>query len=155
MLLFQKYASTVRDLESKLHTGNSFRNAVSKEDHESLMRSHEGQTKEVKILRKSVDEMELRLDTQKQTLVARDESIRKLLEMLQSKGVAADKIEESQRELEKCRVQKVEDSLQLEEFRRNMKVKNNDVSELKDVSKTTGRFFVMLYELKASDAVNL
>lgn len=32
-------------------------------------------------------ELELRIETQKQTLQARDESIKKLLEMLQSKGV--------------------------------------------------------------------
>ena len=42
--------------------------------------------KEVLILRKTVEEMELRIETQKQTLAARDESIKKLLEMLQSKG---------------------------------------------------------------------
>ena len=31
-------------------------------------------------------ELEMRIDTQKQTLSARDESIKKLLEMLQTKG---------------------------------------------------------------------
>lgn len=34
-----------------------------------------------------MEEMELRMETQKQTLGARDESIKKLLEMLQSKGL--------------------------------------------------------------------
>ena len=33
-----------------------------------------------------LQELETRIDTQKQTLQARDESIKKLLEMLQSKG---------------------------------------------------------------------
>lgn len=32
-------------------------------------------------------ELELRIETQKQTLQARDESIKKLLEMLQNKGM--------------------------------------------------------------------
>lgn len=32
-------------------------------------------------------ELEIRVETQKQTLAARDESIKKLLEMLQNKGV--------------------------------------------------------------------
>lgn len=32
-------------------------------------------------------ELELRIDTQKQTLQSRDESIKKLLDMLQNKGV--------------------------------------------------------------------
>ena len=35
---------------------------------------------------KSSQELEMRIDTQKQTLTARDESIKKLLEMLQNKG---------------------------------------------------------------------
>lgn len=34
-----------------------------------------------------VQELELRIETQKQTLAARDESIKKLLEMLQNKGM--------------------------------------------------------------------
>ncbi|KAM9040712.1 ELKS/Rab6-interacting/CAST family member 1-like isoform 2-T3 [Megaptera novaeangliae] len=38
--------------------------------------------------------MELRIETQKQTLNARDESIKKLLEMLQSKGLSAKATEE-------------------------------------------------------------
>ena len=33
-----------------------------------------------------IQELEMRIDTQKQTLTARDESIKKLLEMLQTKG---------------------------------------------------------------------
>jgi len=61
--------------------------AVSKTEYESLKRNHDDQTKEVKILRKTVDEMEIRHETQKQTLLARDESIKKLLEMLQSKNL--------------------------------------------------------------------
>ena len=36
-----------------------------------------------------LQELETRIDTQKQTLQARDESIKKLLEMLQSKGEGA------------------------------------------------------------------
>lgn len=39
------------------------------------------------MLTKPHQELELRLETQKQTLNARDESIKKLLEMLQNKGM--------------------------------------------------------------------
>lgn len=38
--------------------------------------------------------MELRIETQKQTLNARDESIKKLLEMLQSKGLLSKSLED-------------------------------------------------------------
>ena len=38
------------------------------------------------VIKHPVKELEMRIDTQKQTLSARDESIKKLLEMLQTKG---------------------------------------------------------------------
>ncbi|XP_037392181.1 ERC protein 2 [Pygocentrus nattereri] len=52
-----------------------------------LQGEHERQAKELFLLRKTLEEMELRIETQKQTLSARDESIKKLLEMLQNKGL--------------------------------------------------------------------
>jgi hypothetical protein len=39
-----------------------------------------------------MQELEMRIDTQKQTLNARDESIKKLLEMLQNKGEGQQRI---------------------------------------------------------------
>uniref|UniRef100_A0A674NRM7 ELKS/RAB6-interacting/CAST family member 1 n=1 Tax=Takifugu rubripes TaxID=31033 RepID=A0A674NRM7_TAKRU len=56
--------------------------------------SYERQVKELFLLRKTLEEMELRIDTQKHTLTARDESIKKLLEMLQSKGLSSRAAEE-------------------------------------------------------------
>ncbi|XP_034718897.1 ELKS/Rab6-interacting/CAST family member 1-like isoform X12 [Etheostoma cragini] len=64
---------------------------------ENFLRLHseyERQMKELFLLRKTVEEMELRIDTQKHTLNARDESIKKLLEMLQSKGLSSRATEE-------------------------------------------------------------
>ncbi|XP_041636855.1 ELKS/Rab6-interacting/CAST family member 1-like isoform X2 [Cheilinus undulatus] len=64
---------------------------------ENFLRLHgeyERQVKELFLLRKTLEEMELRIDTQKHTLNARDESIKKLLEMLQSKGLSARQTEE-------------------------------------------------------------
>ncbi|XP_077400480.1 ELKS/Rab6-interacting/CAST family member 1-like isoform X2 [Vanacampus margaritifer] len=59
-----------------------------------LHSEYERQVKELFLLRKTVEEMELRIDTQKHTLNARDESIKKLLEMLQSKGLSSRAAEE-------------------------------------------------------------
>ncbi|XP_077123159.1 ELKS/Rab6-interacting/CAST family member 1 isoform X7 [Ranitomeya variabilis] len=59
-----------------------------------LHSEHERQAKELFLLRKTLEEMELRIETQKQTLNARDESIKKLLEMLQSKGVSSKVMDE-------------------------------------------------------------
>uniref|UniRef100_A0A672JN38 ELKS/Rab6-interacting/CAST family member 1-like n=1 Tax=Salarias fasciatus TaxID=181472 RepID=A0A672JN38_SALFA len=64
---------------------------------ENFLRLHgeyERQVKELFLLRKTVEEMEMRIDTQKHTLTARDESIKKLLEMLQSKGLSSRATEE-------------------------------------------------------------
>ncbi|KAM8751679.1 ELKS/Rab6-interacting/CAST family member 1 isoform X5 [Sparus aurata] len=66
------------------------------ENYRRLQAEYERQSKELFLLRKTLEEMELRIDTQKQTLGARDESIKKLLEMLQSKGPSAKASEEDQ-----------------------------------------------------------
>ncbi|XP_032376252.1 ERC protein 2 isoform X1 [Etheostoma spectabile] len=51
-----------------------------------MQAEHEQQAKELFLLRKTMEEMEMRIDSQKQTLGARDESIQRLLEMLQGQG---------------------------------------------------------------------
>uniref|UniRef100_UPI00358EF874 ELKS/Rab6-interacting/CAST family member 1-like n=1 Tax=Myxine glutinosa TaxID=7769 RepID=UPI00358EF874 len=55
----------------------------SEESVQRLRAEHERQAKELYLLRQTLEEMELRIEAQKQTLNSRDESIRKLLEMLQ------------------------------------------------------------------------
>ncbi|XP_077355747.1 ELKS/Rab6-interacting/CAST family member 1-like isoform X17 [Festucalex cinctus] len=80
-------------------TGRLGSQAISPQEmtEENILRLHceyERQAKELFLLRKTVEEMELRIDTQKHTLNARDESIKKLLEMLQSKGLSSRATEE-------------------------------------------------------------
>ncbi|KAM9855516.1 ERC protein 2-like [Aulostomus maculatus] len=58
----------------------------SEENFFHLQSEHERQAKELFLLRKTMEEMETRIDSQKQTLGARDESIQRLLEMLQGQG---------------------------------------------------------------------
>ncbi|KAF5907222.1 ERC protein 2-like, partial [Clarias magur] len=52
-----------------------------------LQAEHEQQTKELFLLKKTVEEMEQHMKKQKQMLSSRDESIKKMLEMLQEKGI--------------------------------------------------------------------
>nr|XP_046250485.1 ELKS/Rab6-interacting/CAST family member 1-like isoform X4 [Scatophagus argus] len=87
-LLQQDPASQGRDL--------ALTSEPTEENYRRLQAEHERQAKELFLLRKTLEEMELRIDTQKQTLSARDESIKKLLEMLQSKGPSAKASEEDQ-----------------------------------------------------------
>ncbi|XP_076597348.1 ERC protein 2-like isoform X1 [Chaetodon auriga] len=58
----------------------------SEENFFRLQSEHDRQAKELLLLRKTMEEMEMRIDSQKQTLGARDESIQRLLEMLQGQG---------------------------------------------------------------------
>lgn len=52
---------------------------VLQEDNDRLLRENE-------LLQRTMEEMETRIEAQRQTLDTRDESVRKLLEMLQCKG---------------------------------------------------------------------
>ncbi|XP_029455781.1 ELKS/Rab6-interacting/CAST family member 1 isoform X15 [Rhinatrema bivittatum] len=89
-----------RDLNQLLQQDSSSRTSeplaaeLTEENFQRLHVEHERQAKELFLLRKTLEEMELRIDTQKQTLNARDESIKKLLEMLQSKGLPSKAMEE-------------------------------------------------------------
>lgn len=80
-LFQQDPASHVREL--------ALTSEPTEENYRRLQAEHERQAKELFLLRKTLEEMEIRIDTQKQTLGARDESIKKLLEILQSKGQAS------------------------------------------------------------------
>ncbi|KAM9313427.1 ELKS/Rab6-interacting/CAST family member 1 isoform 2-T2 [Gastrophryne carolinensis] len=71
-----------------------FTGELNEENFRILYGEHDRQAKELFLLRKTLEEMELRIETQKQTLNARDESIKKLLEMLQSKGISSKVMDE-------------------------------------------------------------
>lgn len=71
-----------------------FTGELTEENFRILQTEHDRQAKELFLLRKTLEEMELRIETQKQTLNARDESIKKLLEMLQSKGISSKVMDE-------------------------------------------------------------
>ncbi|CAL8277052.1 unnamed protein product [Gadus morhua 'NCC'] len=86
-----------RDLNQLLNTDYGEGGGLGEMTEDNFLRLHsdyERQAKELFLLRKTLEEMELRIDTQKHTLNARDESIKKLLEMLQSKGLSSRATEE-------------------------------------------------------------
>jgi golgin subfamily B member 1 len=105
----QKQAMLVRQLEEELRMRMRQPSLEVQQQIETLYAENEHLTREIAILRDTIkvsraighlgrdikasdglfmqQELELRLETQKQTLIARDESIKKLLEMLQNKGM--------------------------------------------------------------------
>ncbi|KAF7229549.1 ELKS/RAB6-interacting/CAST family member 2 [Nothobranchius furzeri] len=100
----QQLPLTVQELQEELRAHREMNNRVRQQrqqgnscrehhtDHASeenffrLQSEHERQAKELTQLRKTMEEMEVRIDSQKQTLGARDESIQRLLEMLQGQS---------------------------------------------------------------------
>ena len=88
-LRIQRDLNQLFQQDSSSRTGEPCVAELTEENFQRLHAEHERQAKELFLLRKTLEEMELRIETQKQTLNARDESIKKLLEMLQSKGLSA------------------------------------------------------------------
>ncbi|XP_055047206.2 ELKS/Rab6-interacting/CAST family member 1 isoform X8 [Misgurnus anguillicaudatus] len=93
-LRIQRDLNQLFQQDSSVRPGEPLGTELTEENFQRLHGEHERQAKELFLLRKTLEEMELRIDTQKQTLNARDESIKKLLEMLQSKGLSAKASEE-------------------------------------------------------------
>ncbi|XP_050680533.1 ELKS/Rab6-interacting/CAST family member 1-like isoform X6 [Leptidea sinapis] len=83
----QKQAMLVRQLEEELRLRMRQPAPELQQQLEALYAENEHLQREIAILRDTIKELELRIETQKQTLQARDESIKKLLEMLQNKGM--------------------------------------------------------------------
>ncbi|CAD7014928.1 unnamed protein product [Ceratitis capitata] len=83
----QKQAMLVRQLEEELRMRMRQPNIEMQQQMESLYAENDHLQREISILRETIKDLECRVETQKQTLIARDESIKKLLEMLQTKGM--------------------------------------------------------------------
>ncbi|KAK7884228.1 hypothetical protein WMY93_027351 [Mugilogobius chulae] len=89
------------------------------ENYFRLQSEHERQAKELFMLKKTMEEMEKRIDSQKETLGARDESIQRLLEMLQGQsqnqrirgqrsGVVSTATQEAEAQLENMQAKEIE-----------------------------------------------
>uniref|UniRef100_A0A8C9ZBI5 ELKS/RAB6-interacting/CAST family member 2 n=1 Tax=Sander lucioperca TaxID=283035 RepID=A0A8C9ZBI5_SANLU len=80
----QQLPLTVQELQEELRAHREMNSRLQQQ--RQMQAEHERQAKELFLLRKTMEEMEMRIDSQKQTLGARDESIQRLLEMLQCQG---------------------------------------------------------------------
>ncbi|XP_033745225.1 ERC protein 2-like [Pecten maximus] len=133
---FKKQSSTIKDLESKLFGCEDVdvSRQISQQEIEILQREKDKQSKEIVILKKTVEEMEIRIETQKQTLSARDESIKKLLEMLQSKGLSssAQKIEAERKEMEKLQTKAIEGERKVRQLQTTLSHRERDLTETKE-----------------------
>ena len=92
------------------------------------------QAKEIVILKRTIDEMEIRIETQKSTLTARDESIKKLLEMLQNKGITTQQMEEDRLENDRLRQAVAEEEQQRHHLQVMLEERDQEMEQLKAVS---------------------
>lgn len=90
--------------------------------------------KEIYLLRETIKELELRIETQKQTLAARDESIKKLMESMQSKqGLSGKLMEEERLEMERLRTKNIEAENRLRHLEILMDSKDRELSKLEEL----------------------
>ena len=80
--------------------------------------------------------MELRIETQKQTLTTRDESIRKLLEMLKGKGHAVQQFEDDRGQIERLNDRALHDERRIEKLEKLLEQRDKEISFLAEVCLT-------------------
>lgn len=67
-------------------TGIPSQGAVSQAEVDALKERAEKSARECRLLKRSLDELEQRVDVEKQTVLAKEESIKRLMDILQGKG---------------------------------------------------------------------
>ncbi|XP_071484932.1 ELKS/Rab6-interacting/CAST family member 1-like isoform X3 [Diadema antillarum] len=105
---------------------------------EAVRAERDRSSREVFLLRKTLEEMELRIETQKQTLTARDESIKKLLEMLQSKGLNTKRLEGDQEEMDRMRSQVVEAEARVVKLQKTLELRDREMTRMMDENREDG-----------------
>nr|CAH7769941.1 unnamed protein product [Callosobruchus chinensis] len=117
----QKQAMLVRQLEEELRMRVRGPSIEIQQQMEALYQENEHLQREIAILRDTIKELELRIETQKQTLQARDESIKKLLEMLQNKGMGKEEERQMFQQMQ-AMAQKQLDEFRVEIQRRDQEI---------------------------------
>ncbi|KFM61491.1 ELKS/Rab6-interacting/CAST family member 1, partial [Stegodyphus mimosarum] len=129
----QKQAALIQQLEEELRMAH-LRNPDADIQHlEALYAEKEHMTKEIYLLRETIKELEMRIETQKQTLAAREESIKKLMEMLQTKGVGNKMIEEERKETERLKTKLFESEARAKHLENILEAKDKDLGRLREV----------------------
>lgn len=91
-------------------------------------------SKEIYLLRETIKELELRIDTQKQTLSARDDSIKKLMEAMQSKGISNKMMEEERMEMERIRTRNIELETRLRHMESMTEINQKEMMKVRELS---------------------
>lgn len=83
--------------------------------------------KENCLLRETIRELEMRIETQKQTLAARDDSIKKMVEMMNNKGITTRIMEDERMEMDKIKTRNIELEARLRHYESIIEAKEKDI----------------------------
>lgn len=92
-------------------------------------------------LRETIRELEMRIETQKQTLAARDDSIKKMVEMMNNKGIATKIMEDERIEMDRIKTRNIELEARLRHYETIHEAKEKEIIK---VSKIQGLSFSLL-----------
>lgn len=130
----QKQASLIRQLEEELRMAHMRNPDAELRQHlDALYAEKEHMAKEIFLLRETIKELELRIETQKQTLASRDESIKKLMEMLQSKGVGGQMLDEQRMEMERLKSRLIESEARARHLESMLDTRDRDIGKLDEL----------------------
>nr|KAG5706054.1 hypothetical protein BaRGS_028163 [Batillaria attramentaria] len=120
----KRHRDLLNELGGKAGTGEGANviAAANASELEELRREKDSQAKEMLILRRTVDELEIRIETQKQTLAARDASIKMLLDMMQ--------LEDDRREVESLQAQAAHDATKIRQLEAAVETKDAEILRL-------------------------
>ncbi|XP_038054549.1 ELKS/Rab6-interacting/CAST family member 1-like isoform X3 [Patiria miniata] len=135
---FQEELQQQREFNAQLQASLSTHAVSGAHPHhevDALRSDRDRLSKEVFLLRKTLEEMEIRIETQKQTLSARDESVKKLLEMLQSKGLPTKHLEVEREEADRLRSKVVEAESRILQLETMLDQRDRERSRMADEDK--------------------
>ena len=100
---------------------------------ETLRLDKERQDNEIFLLQKSLEDLSSRLETQQQAMIAKDEQISRLLEMIQSKGLET-KAAEGQKEVQNADKRKMAEVIgKLSHLREGIEERDRAITKLQEV----------------------
>lgn len=86
------------------------------------------------MLRDTIRELEMRLETQKQTLAARDDSIKKMVEMMNNKGIATKLMEDERMEMDRIKTRNIELEARLRHYETIIEAKERDIIKVSRIA---------------------
>lgn len=79
------------------------------------------------MLRETMRELEMRVETQRQTLAARDDSIKRMVDMMSNKGLASKIMEDERIEMDRVKTRNIELEARLRHYESIIESKEKDL----------------------------